>query len=151
MKYFLDHKQTVFEDLLEEFKKDPITEKNNDGRSPDRKKRKLSTLFDKFDKTNDSGNNKKDDSSPEMELDKYSYTPNIDVDQTPILWRHSNKNFFPRMYWCAIKYLCGQGTSVPSERVFRRGGLVVSDNRTLLTSEHASQLIFLGMNKKYMC
>ena len=98
----MGHKQTVFEDLLEEFKKDPITEKNNDGRSPDRKKRKLSTprstLFDKFDKTNDSGNNKKDDSSPEMDLDKYSYSPNIDVDQTPILWRHSNKNFFPRMY-----------------------------------------------------
>lgn len=43
-----------------------------------------------------------------------------------------------------------QATSVASERVFSRGGCVLTDLRSSLTNDHASQLIFLSMNKNYV-
>jgi len=43
-----------------------------------------------------------------------------------------------------------QATSVASERIFSKGGYVLTDHRASLTNEHASQLIFLTMNKDYV-
>lgn len=44
----------------------------------------------------------------------------------------------------ARKYLCITATSVPSERVFSKGGKIVTDDRRCLTGEHVEELIFLS-------
>ena len=41
-------------------------------------------------------------------------------------------------------------TSVASEQIFSKGGCVLTDHRSSLTNEHASQIIFLSMNKDYI-
>jgi hypothetical protein len=43
-----------------------------------------------------------------------------------------------------------QATSVVSERIFSKGGCVLTDHRSPVTNEHASQLIFLSANKDYI-
>lgn len=54
------------------------------------------------------------------------------------------------MFVSAKKAMTVQATSVASERIFSKGGCVLTDHRVSLTNEHASQLIFLTMNKDYV-
>nr|CAI5822390.1 unnamed protein product [Callosobruchus analis] len=76
--------------------------------------------------------------------------PSIHVDEDPLLWWKLNETRFPYLALLARKYLAAQGTGVPPERVFSRGGLIVEDSRTSLTSEHVEQLIMISMNKKHI-
>ncbi|KAF4525106.1 hypothetical protein B566_EDAN006328 [Ephemera danica] len=73
-----------------------------------------------------------------------------DESSDPLSWWRENYRSLPNLSKLAKKYLCIQGTSVPSERVFSCGGNVITDNRASLTSDHADQLIFLAKNKKYI-
>lgn len=41
-------------------------------------------------------------------------------------------------------------TSVASERVFSKGGCILTELRSSLSNEHASQHIYLSMNKDYV-
>lgn len=50
----------------------------------------------------------------------------------------------------AKKSMTVQATSVASERVFSRGGCILTDLRSSLTNEHASQLIYLAINKDHV-
>ena len=54
------------------------------------------------------------------------------------------------MFVSAKKVMTVQATSIASERIFSKGGCVLTDHRSSLTNEHASQLIFLSMNKDYI-
>ncbi|CAI6355517.1 unnamed protein product [Macrosiphum euphorbiae] len=57
---------------------------------------------------------------------------------------------FPTVVKLATKYLCIQGTSVPSERIFSCAGNVITDHRSSLSLDHAEELIFLSMNAKFV-
>ena len=46
------------------------------------------------------------------------------------------------MFVSAKKIMTVQATSVASERIFSEGGCVLTDHRSSLTNEHASQIIF---------
>ena len=46
----------------------------------------------------------------------------------------------------AKKYLSIPGTSVPSERVFSKGGVIVDPFRSRLSPHHVNTLIFLSKN-----
>lgn len=82
------------------------------------------------------------------EIENYFNAPVIHIDDSPTSWWKFNENSYPNMFILANKYLCAQvATSVPSERIFSKGGYIVDDNRTSLTSEHVSELIFLACNK----
>lgn len=86
----------------------------------------------------------------EKEYTIYTSESCLNINSDPLHWWKDNAVRFPIMSIFARKYLAVQGTSVPSERVFSKGGIVVSDFRTCLTPEHAEQLIFLSVNKKYI-
>lgn len=85
-----------------------------------------------------------------VELNRYLSAPGIDFAENPLDFWKVNEKLYPKLALLAKRYLCTQATSVPSERVFSKGGLVVTDNRSTLTSQHCEELIFLSMNKKYI-
>lgn len=47
---------------------------------------------------------------------------------------------------CAKKILCAPATSVPSERIFSKAGIVVSDRRSRLKAKNVNMLIFINQN-----
>lgn len=81
-----------------------------------RKKVKLSTLFDSDSESEEEPN------KISKEIESYFSSVNYHVDDDPITWWKYNKNSFPNLFKLAIKYLCAQATSAPSERVFSKGG-----------------------------
>ena len=63
-------------------------------------------------------------------------------------WWFENKKRYPRLYILSLKYLCIPATSVASERVFSKGGEIVSAKRSCLKPKNVNQLIFLNKNHK---
>lgn len=64
----------------------------------------------------------------------------------PLKWWKTHTPSFPTLSVIARKYLCIPATSAPSERVFSVAGLTISKQRSKLSSENASCLIFLRDN-----
>ncbi|KAK3911914.1 E3 SUMO-protein ligase ZBED1 [Frankliniella fusca] len=85
-----------------------------------------------------------------LEIAAYTRLPVLDMTQNPLQWWKVHAHSMPLLAKVARKHLCGQGSSVPSERVFSKGGNVVDDYRTCLTGEHVNQLVFLSMNKRFI-
>ncbi|CAH1170700.1 unnamed protein product [Phaedon cochleariae] len=83
----------------------------------------------------------------DLEITKYLGLLQLDTDEDPLLFWNTHTANFPRLSILAKRYLCIQATSVPSERVFSKGGRVVTDVRSALTTEHAEQLIVLSLNR----
>lgn len=111
----------------------------------------LGALFKKFQANSsvvESGTPLSRSDQNKSEVEKYMVFPKADVDEDPLTWWKNHQPSLPTLATLAKKYLCIQGSSVPSERVFSCGGNVVSDHRTNLSPEHAEQLVFLSMNKK---
>ncbi|XP_025193629.1 zinc finger BED domain-containing protein 1-like [Melanaphis sacchari] len=86
----------------------------------------------------------------QIELDKYLSLPSVGLNCNPLQWWKIFHSEFPTLAKLAMKYLCIQGTSVPSERIFSCAGNVITDHRSSLSPEHAEELIFLSMNAKYV-
>lgn len=55
-------------------------------------------------------------------------------------------NEFSILQRCAKKILCTPATSVPSERIFSKAGIVVSDRRSRIKPKNVDMLIFLNQN-----
>lgn len=83
-----------------------------------------------------------------VEVERYKSSPDLDLEDDPLQWWKINSNVYPRLAQLALKYLTIPATSVPSERVFSRGGNIITDTRGSLTNQHASELVFLGVIKK---
>ncbi|KAF0749986.1 zinc finger BED domain-containing protein 1-like [Aphis craccivora] len=86
----------------------------------------------------------------ENELNLYLTIPKCSYDQEPLEWWNMNKDTYPMLSLLVEKNLTVQATSVASERVFRKGGCILTDLRSSLSNDHASQLIYLTMNKVYV-
>lgn len=82
----------------------------------------------------------------EREIKRYEEYPPVDVESDPLLWWKNEQKHFPSLSHLARKYLCVCGTSVPSERLFSKGGYIVNPLRNRLTPEHVNILIFLANN-----
>jgi len=82
----------------------------------------------------------------EKELRRYEEYPSVPIDTDPLRWWEHEEQKFPNLKCLARKYLCICGTSVPSERLFSKGGNIVTAQRNRLSSEHVSMLIFLSKN-----
>lgn len=82
------------------------------------------------------------------ELNLYYSQLKIPITDDPLLWWKNRSNVFPYLSRLAKKYLCVPATSVLSERVFSRGGKVVTKETSRITDQHAEELIFLHMNKE---
>ncbi|KAL4113081.1 hypothetical protein QTP88_016771 [Uroleucon formosanum] len=58
----------------------------------------------------------------QIELDKYLSLPSVGLHCNPLKWWKIFYSEFPTLAKLAMKYLCIQGTSVPSERIFSCAG-----------------------------
>lgn len=83
----------------------------------------------------------------ENELNLYLSIPKFNFEQDSLEWWNLNKDYFPTISISVTKTMTVQTTSIASERVFSKGDSVLTDFRSSLTNEHATQLIFLSMNK----
>lgn len=82
----------------------------------------------------------------EKEMSNYLEQSCIETDSDPLLWWKHNCIYFPLLAVIGRKYLCIPATSVPSERVFSKGGIIVNAFRTKLKPKHVNNLIFLAQN-----
>lgn len=80
------------------------------------------------------------------EIRKYRDIASLSLGGKVLEWWKAHQAEFPLLADLAKTYLCIPGTSVPSERVFSTAGDIVRSERSLLSSEHVDQLIFLKKN-----
>jgi hypothetical protein len=80
------------------------------------------------------------------ELESYMEEPNILEHSNPFQYWAENKAKYPTVAMVARAYLGIPATSVASERVFSRCGLVCSDRRSSLSPQHVEELVFLSQN-----
>ncbi|KAK5922881.1 hypothetical protein CgunFtcFv8_020109 [Champsocephalus gunnari] len=81
------------------------------------------------------------------EVEDYCATRGIISDMDTLLFWQTNRFRFPMLCLLATKYLCVQGSSVPSERVFSSAGDILCSERARLDPERADMLIFLKTNE----
>lgn len=108
-----------------------------------KKKSALEELFE--DNDNDDEVNTVDVATHEIDL--YYSQIKIPITEDPLTWWKNRANVFPYLSRLAKKYLCVPATSVLSERIFSRGGKVITKETSRITDQHAEELIFLHMNK----
>ena len=82
----------------------------------------------------------------EKEIRRYEKYPPVHIDTDPLCWWEHEKQKFPALQYFARKYLCICGTSVPSERLFSKGGNIVNTQHNRLSAENVNMLIFLSKN-----
>lgn len=89
--------------------------------------------------------------SPEQkikrEIDTYlTREQKLDVEQNPLDWWKTHESMYPLLAKVSKKYLCPPATSTSSERVFSKGGQIVTPFRASLKPETVEMLIFLSIN-----
>lgn len=85
-----------------------------------------------------------DSDSMSLELKKYLQEPVILPPVKPLEYWQTLKISYPNLFKLAMRYATTIGTSVPSERLFSRAGLIKNDQRNRLSGEHLQKLLFLG-------
>lgn len=83
-----------------------------------------------------------------IEMDKYLQEPLLKRTDDPLKWWKDRENVYPNLSQIARAKLCVTATSVPSERVFSKGGLLVSKKRASLSDKNVSKVLFLNCNLK---
>ena len=78
------------------------------------------------------------------ELRNYLSQPTIPRQADPLKYWEAMKHSFPNIYSVARKYLSVPATSVPSERLFSKAGIIDSDKRSRLDPERLNKLVFLS-------
>ncbi|XP_016661483.1 zinc finger BED domain-containing protein 1-like [Acyrthosiphon pisum] len=81
-----------------------------------------------------------------VELDKYLSENLLNRQQDPLKWWSERKLLYPRLYEMVKRRLGVPATSVPSERVFSKAGMVLNSKRTRLTTEKVEKIIFIQSN-----
>lgn len=86
----------------------------------------------------------------EIEQNHYACLPDLADDQDPLQWWAGQEATLPMLSNLARKYLAIPASSVPSERIFSRGGLIVTDFRVCLTGNNVEILVLTSMNVDYL-
>lgn len=81
-----------------------------------------------------------------VEIDKYLNEPLIRRTEDPLQWWEERKLLYPRLYKLMRRRLCIVATSVPCECIFSHAGEVITEKRSRLKPEKASQVLFLNHN-----
>jgi len=68
----------------------------------------------------------------------------------PLIWWAKHQQNYPHLARLAKRFLAVTSTSVSSERVFSRGGSIVSKKRCALTGSNISMLMFIACNHHHM-
>lgn len=83
-----------------------------------------------------------------VEVDKFLHEPLLKRTENPLVWWKTREALYPRLSRVILKKFCVIATSVPCERIFSKGGQVVTERRNRLTAEKVSKLLFLNFNWK---
>jgi hypothetical protein len=84
-----------------------------------------------------------------MEVQRYVEDELLNRKNDPLEWWNKSSHLYPHLSKLVITFCCCLGTSVPCERIFSKGGNILSDRRTRLSSNKVKQLLFLNVNAKY--
>lgn len=83
-----------------------------------------------------------------LEVTSFLQEGPLDVESgNPLTWWKERQLSFPRLCKVMKTKLCIVATSVPSERIFSKTGLLISERRNRLKGDKVSQLVFLNANK----
>jgi len=82
----------------------------------------------------------------EHEVLSYLDENEISLINDPLKWWNENKNRYPNVAKLATLILCIPATSVESERIFSKAGLIINASRASLSSKVADELIFISHN-----
>lgn len=85
-----------------------------------------------------------------IEVRKYMEEKNLEREENPLKFWAEKEIFFPYLSKLAKKYLSMQATSVASERLFSKAGLLIVEKRSRLDSKTAEKILFLNGNQKYI-
>ena len=78
------------------------------------------------------------------ELMRYRDEPKLKSDGCPFTWWRSRCKDYPLMSKLARKYVAVSGTSIPSERVISRLGLILTKKRLSMKGDLFSKIMFLS-------
>ncbi|KAJ8349324.1 hypothetical protein SKAU_G00244540 [Synaphobranchus kaupii] len=84
------------------------------------------------------------------EMTRYREADLLPVKEDPLVWWQEHQHEYPLMSNIAKRYLCINGTSVSSERVFSTAGDIITAQRSALLPQHVDQILFLNKNLKRM-
>lgn len=79
-------------------------------------------------------------------IKQYLEMPYFDRKQDPLQFWKMHHSTFPELYTLASKYLNIPATSVPSERIFSKAGMITNLRRNRLDAKRLDQLLFLSEN-----
>lgn len=79
-------------------------------------------------------------------LKQYLSMPNIPRSSSPLVFWSANKNLLPELFQMHQKYLCAPATSVPSERIFSKTGIITNSRRNRLSAKNLDHIVFLNTN-----
>ncbi|KAL0872158.1 hypothetical protein ABMA27_004567 [Loxostege sticticalis] len=79
-----------------------------------------------------------------IKVKQYVELPYLDRKANPLKFWELRKVTNNNLYKIALKYLCIPATSVPSERVFSKAGLLCNQRRNRLESKKVDQILFLN-------
>ena len=80
------------------------------------------------------------------ELSHCKSEPVLELNGRPLEWWNKHKHSFPNFSHTTHKYLGMVAASIPSERLFRCAGNVVTSKRSALEPENVEKLVFLHDN-----
>ncbi|CAH1104411.1 unnamed protein product [Psylliodes chrysocephalus] len=148
--FFSDAENNVIKDIILQLSSElEIIPAPENRPASSRKKSGLSSIFKSI-KNVESSNAVSLFVKIKKEIEQYINRPAIDVEEDSLVWWKYNAHVFPFLTQCAKKFLSIQASSVPSERVFSKGGQIVSDLRASLSGDHIEQLVFLTMNIRFV-
>ncbi|CAK1547961.1 unnamed protein product [Leptosia nina] len=82
--------------------------------------------------------------SAAMMVKQYIELPYLDRKCDPLQFWNDKKYLFPQLSEIAQKYLCIPASSVPSERLFSKAGILCNDRRNRLAPKKIDQILFLN-------
>ena len=102
-----------------------------------------SLIWQHFEKRKEHHNTSRhSDDSAEAILVKDFDMPPEDRTVEPLLWWKKQAAFLPELYRLNRKFLMVPATSVPSERMFSKAGMLCNDKRNRLTPKHVNEIFF---------
>lgn len=82
-----------------------------------------------------------------IEMRQYNEEQHIPRTENPLLWWKKRELLYPKMSVLAKKSLGVVASSVPSERVFSKAGLLLTDRRNRLKDKYVTKLLFINANQ----
>lgn len=79
-------------------------------------------------------------------VEKYASEKRLTITDEPLKWWNSNKANHPNLSHLARKYLACPPSSVASEQLFSKAGIIYDEKRNRLLGQNAEKLMFLKSN-----